>query len=300
MELTVVTDGFALGSGTAGYATRLVRELATRGHAVQVVGRGGPRHGAVIALERVPYADVWRPGGGWHADAMRAIGRRRWSLEVVRDWRAASTAGAILANSRMVADALWQRGFRSEVVRTGVDLERFRPTSEREDAVLFLGHGWRRKNFRGAVLATALLPGRPRLWVGGRDSRRVRRLAWARQILGDRLVDLGPVVDAADVVPKVTVVVHPTRYDPASNLVLEAMASGVPIVTTNRDGSGEILPRALVVPDPEDVGALGRALLFGREGGPSLGRALRETVEAWPDSRNARELEQLIQRGVEW
>ena len=34
---------------------------------------------------------------------------------------------------------------------------------------------------------------------------------------------------------------HPTFYDPCSLVVLEAMASGLPVVTSSHDGAGELI-----------------------------------------------------------
>ena len=225
---------------------------------------------------------------------MRAI-HRPPGLTPLVDLRAVHTARVVVANSLMVQRDLAARGIRSVVVRTGVDPGRW-PSPEDPRALLFVGHGWRRKNLRAAVRAVAAVPGLP-LWVAGRDSRRRIRLHRARAVLGDRLLDLGEQIDPAAVLPFVAAVVHPTLYDPASNLVLEAMASGVPVVTTARDGSAELLPAGLVVRDPLDSDEVARRIRFALAGGRALGAALRETVSAWPDSRNAYELEQLVDRG---
>jgi UDP-glucose:(heptosyl)LPS alpha-1,3-glucosyltransferase len=37
------------------------------------------------------------------------------------------------------------------------------------------------------------------------------------------------------------VLVHPTAYDPCSLVVLEAMASGLPVITTRQNGAGELI-----------------------------------------------------------
>src|SRR5207244_4154018 len=55
----------------------------------------------------------------------------------------------------------------------------------------------------------------------------------------------------------------PSRQEAFGNVVLEACAAGVPVVTTRRAGAAELLQgplAALVVDDPEDLVALARAL----------------------------------------
>jgi glycosyltransferase involved in cell wall biosynthesis len=291
---TLVTGAFGRGQGTGGYAVRLRRALEHRGHTVHVVAPGQPTRGVTIGLDRVPHMDVLRLGGGWHTDARRALHRFPWTADAWRDRRAVRTAGVVVVNSVMVQRALSDRGIRAVVVRTGVDT--FRPVATGpRSALLFAAHGWRRKNFRTAMRVAARFPDRP-VWVAGRDGARRRRLWWARRFLGDRLVDHGPTADLRPLLDRAALVLHPTRYDPASNLVLEAMAAGVPVLTTRCDGSAELLPAALVAPDPTDVDDLVVRARDALAGGRTLGAALRATAEDWPDSRNAERLDHLITR----
>ncbi len=296
MRITLITRACGPGSGTAGYAHRLAGALLTLGHEVTIVPPKTPTRGYRLALERILHADLLRLGGGWHIDAMRAVGRRPGLRTPLLDRLAVHTAKIVVVNSRMVQRDLRARGIRSAVVRTGVDRERFplRDPSRASDALLFVGHGWRRKNFRTAVLAAARIPHRP-LWIAGRDGARRRRLRWARHILGSRAVDLGPSIDTAAVLPQVAAVLHPTLYDPASNLVLEAMAAGVPVITSARDGSAELLPSTLVLRDPHDHAELARRVMRALEDGPRLGQALHRVASRWPDDRNAAELVRLLE-----
>ena len=57
--------------------------------------------------------------------------------------------------------------------------------------------------------------------------------------------------------------VHPTFYDPCSLVVLEALACGLPVITSRHNGASELLdpPKdGLVVQDPHDAEELGTAL----------------------------------------
>jgi UDP-glucose:(heptosyl)LPS alpha-1,3-glucosyltransferase len=60
----------------------------------------------------------------------------------------------------------------------------------------------------------------------------------------------------------------PTIYDPFSNASLEAIAAGVPVITTRANGFSEIIENGThgtIVDDPADVGALASALRLWSE-----------------------------------
>jgi glycosyltransferase involved in cell wall biosynthesis len=91
----------------------------------------------------------------------------------------------------------------------------------------------------------------------------------------------------------------PTRYDPAANSTMEALASGVPPVTSGRDGNAEVVPDpALVVADPLDVAGFAAALERAWST-PSLRERCRHAAEAWPVSRNGKALESIYRELVD-
>jgi UDP-glucose:(heptosyl)LPS alpha-1,3-glucosyltransferase len=72
--------------------------------------------------------------------------------------------------------------------------------------------------------------------------------------------------------------VHPTFYDPCSLVALEALACGLPVVTTRFNGAAELLTDGvdgLVIDTPHNVPALAAALArmsdrgFLRDAGPA-------------------------------
>jgi glycosyltransferase involved in cell wall biosynthesis len=96
----------------------------------------------------------------------------------------------------------------------------------------------------------------------------------------------GPRADVDALLAAADVVCVPSRQEAFGNVVLEACAAGVPVVTSRRVGAAELLdgPLAtLVVDDPADLGALRAAL--GRAIGPerdALGHAARARAEDFP------------------
>jgi UDP-glucose:(heptosyl)LPS alpha-1,3-glucosyltransferase len=187
------------------------------------------------------------------------------------------------------------------VIPNGVDVRRFHPRlreerraevrrrytlGEEEFLVLFLGTGFRRKGLDTAIAAVAAIPGtqRVRLLVGGRgDVQEWRRLARRLKAL-DRVLFLGPVDRPEDLYAASDVLVLPTRYDPFPNVVLEAMACGLPVVTTRAAGVVDLLrdgEDALVIESAEEPHRLEAALrrLMDPAVAARIGNAARATAE---------------------
>ena len=142
-----------------------------------------------------------------------------------------------------------------DLVRNGVPLDRFRFDPELREksraqlnlkqdqiALLFAGSGWERKGLLFAIEAMALCKNRKlRLLVAGRGNAKPYKTTpfcfWREkpvQFLGE-VADLVPIYTAADIF------ILPTIYDPFSNACLEALACGLPVITTRSNGFSEII-----------------------------------------------------------
>jgi len=109
-------------------------------------------------------------------------------------------------------------------------------------AFLLLGSGYARKGVPTAIRALARLPRQARLVVVGRDKTPARYEAIARRSgVADRVVFAGAQADPRPYLGAVDAFVLPTLYDPLSNAVLEALACGLPVVTSQRCGAGELV-----------------------------------------------------------
>jgi len=285
-----------------GPITRISGETA-RGFANELV-KAEPKRDCdlLLSLERVWQCDVYRAGDGIHQAWMRkrdaaSSAARRWFRRVsgkdrdtVELERALFTGGArhVIANSEMVK---WQaQEFYSyppdqiDVVANGVPLTDFRPDPEarrirrevlrlREDevAVLFVGSGWERKGLHFAVRAVTSLGKNMRLLVAGRGRRDFANQPNV-QLLG-AVRDLPGLYAAADIF------LLPTLYDPFSNACLEALASGLPVITTRDNGFSEIIENGVhgsIINDASEIDAIREALLFWSD--PERRRAARTAI----------------------
>jgi UDP-glucose:(heptosyl)LPS alpha-1,3-glucosyltransferase len=235
---------------------------------------------ASLALGRVPGLDVYRAGGGCHAAYLDTVPGRRRSLrhrrELALDRAVVLGARRVVANAPLPGRQLVERyGLepgRLAVIPNGVDCARFRPDAAARSEiraalgleagahlVVFLGAGFERKGLTTAVRATAAVPGAVLVAVGGdRSTAPYRRLARA---LGVRLELVGASPDPERWLAAADAMILPTRYDSAANAVLEAMAAGVPAITSGANGAAAFLPEPwLCVDDPHDHAGFGVAL----------------------------------------
>jgi UDP-glucose:(heptosyl)LPS alpha-1,3-glucosyltransferase len=89
--------------------------------------------------------------------------------------------------------------------------------------------------------------------------------------------------------------VHPTFYDPCSLVVLEALACGLPVITTRYNGAAELLspPRdGHVLDDPHDHEALARAMrqLLDPARRAACAQAARQAAALWTFEQHYRKL----------
>jgi UDP-glucose:(heptosyl)LPS alpha-1,3-glucosyltransferase len=114
------------------------------------------------------------------------------------------------------------------------------------------------------------------------------------QFLGE-VVDLMPVYAAADIF------ILPTIYDPFSNACLEALASGLPVITTRSNGFSEIIKDGVhgsIVDNPANLVGLRQAIRFWSD--PSRRDAVRpvniERVSQFDISKNVGQTLEILKR----
>ena len=205
----------------------------------------------------------------------------------------------IVAISDMVKEDIIQRykvpEDRISVVYNGVDIERFHPRNRQyreeirrklsigdEFVMLFVSNNFRMKGlvFLMRALADLKKEGAPpfKLLVLGRD-RKAPYLRLAKKInISEETVFAGSTNEPEKYYGTADLLVHPTFYDACSLTVLEALASGVPVITTFSNGaSGVIRPEeGRVIRDPKNSEELKEAIRYFLESGAKRSPLLQE------------------------
>ncbi len=167
-------------------------------------------------------------------------------------------------------------------VREGRDATRARLGIAASDvAFLLLGSGYARKGVPAALRSLARLPENARLVVVGRDKNPSQYKALARRLdVAARVSFAGPQADPRPYLGAADAFVLPTLYDPLSNAVLEALACGLPVVTSRRCGAGELVVAhdAGVVCDATDVAAIAEGMRRLLDPAQRLSMAARATA----------------------
>lgn len=283
--------------------------LAVRGRfdVVHAQGLCGLRH-------TVATAHICQPA--WHA-ALAAEGvRPSWRQRVSRRVLTALEERAlcqpqterVIAVSRLVKANLADHYGRTtgvELVYHGTDTARFHPDNRGRfradvrraaglsaDQFVALYVGDVKKGASAAVRAVGKTPGVTLLVVTGSDTADVRRLAGqvgaAERVVFHPLARaVAPLFAAADAL------VHPTLYDSFGLVVTEAMASGLPVVTSRAAGAAELLTHGtdgLLTDRPWDADAIAAHLAALRDSPTErarMGAAARRTVEPFTWDRTA-------------
>ena len=153
---------------------------------------------------------------------------------------------------------------------------------------LFVGLNYRLKGLEPLLHALKLVPeGAPlRLLVAGNPQAADFERQAERLGISHRVRFLGYCADMRNCYFASDFLVHPTFYDPCSHVVLEAMACGLPVITTRYNGASELLhpPReGYVLDDPHDhqrmAWALTQLLDPGRRA--ACGQAGRRAAAQW-------------------
>ncbi|MCK4738573.1 MAG: glycosyltransferase family 4 protein [Deltaproteobacteria bacterium] len=240
--------------------------------------------------------DIYRASGGVHAHWMRLqypnafVRTLKYILSpvhLVMVWlesKIISALGAdksrfVIVNSKLVKGHVL-RYFKVDqdkvrVIYNGIDRELFspavkkeRPSLRRELGIgdekvvgLYVSNNWKRKGLKTIIRG---MKGRDEnmviIVVGRGKKERFLRLARSEGLRDSSLIFAGVRTDVERFYGGSDFFVLPTQYDPCSNATLEAMATGLPVITTDSNGASEFIEEGesgFILKDSEDSKTLG-------------------------------------------
>ncbi len=236
---------------------------------------GDAKANLVESHERLLCCDVYRALDGVHAVRLAerrrgasALARLRLALSpynryvsrVERKLFASPWLQTVICNSSMVRDEIRDRFGVPEsklvVIYNAVDSDYFHPQLRTErsgflrrhgiddSAVVFLlaGSGFEHSGAGAAIEALAELPPPAHLVIAGRGRHAERYRDLARDLGVAGRVTIAPQeTDPRSCYGAADAFVLPTLYDPTPESTLEAMACGLPVVTSTKSGAAELL-----------------------------------------------------------
>ena len=238
------------------------------------------------------------------AEGITAYHQFMWRLTGYFERRAVTSplTRAVGANSeRTKADLIQFYGTdanKISVIYNGVDPVRFTPENRQcrttirsrygiseTEFVLFFAGEYRRKGLANVIRALGQIkqPNVRLLAVGQGDHARYRALA-AEAGVGSQVTLAGPTRDIEQVFGAVDAFVFPTLYEPFGMVITEAMASGLPVITSRRAGAAEFITEGLngflldTPGDPAELAGKLRLVTALKAKGIEMGTYARESV----------------------
>jgi UDP-glucose:(heptosyl)LPS alpha-1,3-glucosyltransferase len=208
-------------------------------------------------------------------------------------------------------------------IYNGVDTDTFNPSNREkyfstvremvnikyhEKIILFLGTGFERKGLVFLMRAFAVLKGNhpnTKLLVVGKDKAIQQYKQYAGKLqLADSVVFTGQQSDVQRFYAAADIFVFPTLYEPFGNVCLEAMSSGLPVITSRINGVSEIMEgmEHLLLENPTNIEEMAekmRLLLANDAERAKVAIAVRKTAERYTISNNAQRFVNLYQAVLE-
>ena len=268
----------------------------------------------VFSLERNGRQDVYRAGDGVHRIWLQQ--RRRFApwwkrpfigngvfhqnmLALEAQTFDPAHTRRIIVNSQMVKREILEHfrfpEDRIHLVRNGVDVSRVQSGKRAETRarfgvrddeflLLFAGSGWERKGLAFVLAALRKLADlRVKLLVAGKGKRPC--------CAPGNVIFSGPMSNVEDAYAAADLFVFPAIYEPSANVCFEALAAGLPVVTSACNGAAEVIEPGIngtVVKNPADIAALLEAIRYWQtqpaarpvtvKADLSIERNVRETV----------------------
>ena len=273
--------------------------------------------------------NVYRVGDGCHKEWLEQRNRIRaklsefflfinpfhqLTLKLEKNLFESGQCKMFIANSQMVKNNILKHyncpPDNISVIYNGVDLIRFHPknkerfrTSVRKELgipknsllILFVGSGFERKGLKALLQATQYLCSEEwRMLIIGKGNWK-KYLRFAPKNLRGQIIYRQPVRDIEKYYSAADIFAMPVIYDPIGNTNMEAMASGLSVITTRHCGVADIIKHkknGLIVENFESTKEIAKNIntLFDIGLRQSIGKNARHLVEQFSIEKNTREM----------
>ncbi len=279
--------------------------------------------------EKTWLQDVYRAGDGCHKKWLQQRGKQnspikklflffnpfhQLILKLEKNIFESGQCKKIIAISQMVKEDILENyncpPENISVVYNGVDLNRFHPDNkniyrksireqlgipENSILILFVGSGFERKGLQFLLQSTEHLENKDwRLLLMGKGNfEKFMRFAPANK--RDQIIAKEPDPEIEKYYAAADLFILPSIYEPFGNANLEALATGLPVITTKFCGAANIIDSSqngLIIEDPFNPKEIAKNInsLFNISARETMGRKARELAEQFPLERNNREM----------
>jgi len=233
-----------------------------------------------FSLERIVCPDVYRAGDGVHKVFLSIENKSKLNplhpIYLYLEKRCFNNAKRIIANSHMIKDEIINiysiDPSKIDVVYNGIEPKKvdyshsFNKLSKEFNLnkgapiLLYVGSGFKRKGVEEFLeIIARLKTENVQAFIIGKE----KNFEYYKQLSKDlkinkKVIFTGPRQDVDDFYAISDVFLFPTRYEPFSNVLLEAMSSKNAVFTTKQNGAHEILEGKYIMPNSRDYSVAGK------------------------------------------
>ncbi len=227
-----------------------------------------------FSLDRITCPDLYRAGDGVHKVFLSIEDKSKLNLlhpiYLYLEQQCFNNAKYIIANSNMVKEQIIDtyniNPKKINVIYNGIELTKFDYKisfnklskkyliSKNKSILLFVGSGFKRKGVAEFLQIISKLKTKDIMaFVIGKEKsiKYYKRLSKNLNI-DKKVIFTGPRQDVEDFYTISDIFLFPTRYDPFSNVVLEAMSFENAVFTTKQNGAHEVLKEEYIMSNSKD------------------------------------------------